>query len=193
MSYSSRATAAPDARASLLPLAALLTLATLLADVATKDWAVATVGSGYVELGPIALTVVQNPGLAFSIGASTLGEATILGLRLAALACLLLLAWRFGGQRQRYPVGFALVLGGGLGNTSDLLLRDGAVVDFISTAPMAAVLRGSAPAHGVVLNLADLWIFAGLALLYPLFSTLGLRGQARLRDMEDRVVRSPAR
>jgi lipoprotein signal peptidase len=177
-----------DPRASLVPLTMLVTLAMLLADVASKNWALAAVGAGTVELGPIALVVVVNDGLAFSIGGGLLNAATILALRVAGLVAILGLAWRFGPYRLRYALGFAMVLGGGLGNAGDVVFRDGAVVDFISTAPIARALAGHDGAQGIVLNLADVWVLAGLALLYPLFRILGLAAQRRIRRVEGRVL-----
>jgi lipoprotein signal peptidase len=177
---------ATDPRAGLVRLTMLVTVAVLLADVASKNWALTAVGTGYVDLGLIALTVVQNDGLAFSVGAEALSRATVLALRLAALVALLLLAWRVGPDCVRCAVGFALVLGGGLGNASDLLFRDGAVVDFINTTPLTRALMGSATADGLVLNLADVWILVGLAMLYPLFRVVGLAAQRRFREVERR-------
>jgi lipoprotein signal peptidase len=177
-----------DSRAYLLRLAGLVTLAVLLADVASKNWAVSAVGTDTVDLGVVALTVVENDGLAFSTGAGVLSSTTVLALRLATLAAVLVLAWRFGTRSHRFAVGFALVLGGGLGNASDLVFRDGVVVDFISTAPVAGALTGGPAAAGLVLNLADIWILSGLALLYPLFRILGLAVQRRLGDVEGRVL-----
>jgi lipoprotein signal peptidase len=177
-----------ESRAGLFRLATLVTLAVLLADVASKNWALAALGTGYIDLGLIALTVVENDGLAFSTGAGVLNTTTVLGLRLAALAAVLLLAWRFGADSVRFAVGFALIVGGGLGNVSDVVFRDGAVVDFIRAAPIPAALGGNTLAEGIVINLADVWILTGLALLYPLFRILGLAAQGRLREVEERVL-----
>lgn len=173
-----------DTRAGLIRLTMLVTAAVLLADVATKNWALAAVGTGYVDLGLVTLTVVQNEGLAFSVGAGVLSYAAVLGLRLGALAALMVLAWRFGPESLRFAIGFALVLGGGLGNASDVVFRDGAVVDFISTPPVSEALGGTT----FVLNLADVWVLAGLALLYPLFRSLGLAVQRRLKQVEGRIL-----
>ncbi len=184
-------------RPELIRLSLLLTVAVLLADVVSKNWALAVVGTGYVDLGVIALTVVENEGLAFSTGAGTLSYTTVLALRLGALIALMILAWRFGPESRRSAIGFALVLGGGLGNALDVVFRNGAVVDFISTTPVARSLGGAA-AEGFVMNLADVWILIGLALLYPLVRTIGLAGQARLKAFERRILarllgrRSPA-
>lgn len=177
-----------DSRTGLVRLTLLVTLAVLLTDVASKNWALAAVGAGYVDLGLLALTVVENEGLAFSVGAGVLSYTAVLTLRLGALAALLLLAWRFGPDSLRFAMGFALVLGGGLGNASDVVFRNGAVVDFISTTPAARALGGSPAAQGVVMNLADVWVVAGLALLYPLFRILGLAVQRRFREVERRVL-----
>lgn len=172
-------------RAGLIRLTLLLTLAVLLADVASKNWVLATVGTGYEDLGFVALTVVENEGLAFSFAGGLLDPVSVLALRVTALACLLLLAWRFGPERLRFAVGFALVVGGGTANAADVLFRDGAVVDFISTQPIARALLGS---DGFVMNLADLWILAGLVFLYPLFRDAGLATQRRLRQLEGQVL-----
>lgn len=177
-----------DSRAGLFRLTMLVALAVLLADIASKNWAVATVGTGYMDLGLIALTVVENDGLGFSVGVGVLSVGAVLALRLAGLAALVLLTWRFGPESLRYAGGFALVLGGGLGNASDVVFRDGVVVDFISTAPIVSALGGGAMAEGVVMNLADVWILTGLAMLYPLFRILGLAIQRRFQQVEDRIL-----
>jgi signal peptidase II len=179
---------ATESRPAVFRLAALITVAVLLADIASKNWAIAVVGNGYVDLGLVALTVVHNDGLAFSIGAGLLDYAVVLALRLAGLAGILFLAWRFRPRSLRSAVGVALLVGGGLGNLSDLVFRDGAVVDFISTTPAARALTGSPVMEGIVMNLADVWILAGLALLYPVFRRLGLGTQQRFREAEARIL-----
>jgi hypothetical protein len=47
---------------------------------------------------------------------------------------------------------------------------------------------GSPTAQGVVMNLANVWVVAGLALLYPLFRILGLAVQRRFREVERRLM-----
>jgi len=177
-----------DTRMGLFRLTTLVTLAVLLADVASKNWALSAVGGGHVDLGLISLVVVENDGLAFSAGAGALSSATVLALRLGALAVILLLAWRYGPERLRYTVGFALLLGGGLGNATDIVFRNGAVVDFIRMAPIPAAVGGHVVAGGIVLNLADVWILSGLVLLYPLFRGLGLSAQRRMKVVESRML-----
>jgi signal peptidase II len=176
-----------DSRAGLARLTGLVAVAVFLTDVASKNWALEAASRGQGHLGPTALTVVQNDGLAFSIGAGVLDSPAVLALRLAVLGVVLLLAWRFGPERHRFAVGFALVLGGGLGNAADVMLRDGAVVDFIHAAQLGRALGGT-PTHGPVFNLADLWILVGLALLFPLFRILGLAVQRRLQAVEGRLL-----
>jgi lipoprotein signal peptidase len=176
-----------DTRLGLFRMAGLLALAVLLADIASKNWALAALGSDYIDLGLFALMVVENPGFAFSTGAGALGAATVLTLRLAALVGVLFLGWRFIGDSVRYAVGFALVVGGGLGNASDIVFRDGAVVDFISTQPIPA-LGGSDAMSAIVINLADVWILTGMALLYPLFRRIGRAAQRRFLAIESRVL-----
>lgn len=177
-----------DSREDLVRLTVLVTLAVFLTDVASKNWAISALGGGYADLSLLALTVEENSGLAFSVGAGALSSLGVLALRLVVLAVVLLLTLRFGPRSLRFAVGFALVLGGGLGNASDALLRDGAVVDFISTAPISRALFGSPTAQGVVMNLADIWILTGLVLLYPLFRLFGRAVQRRFQALEARLL-----
>lgn len=179
---------AEASRRDVVRLSALVMVAVLLADVASKNWALAAVGGGYVDLGLLGLTVVENDGLALSAGAGVLSRATVLAVRLTALAAVLLLAWRFAPYSRRLAVGFALILGGGLGNTLDVVFRDGAVVDFISTSATAGLGAGPPVPTGLVMNLADVWILAGIPLLHPLFRILGLAAQRRFRHVEARVL-----
>ncbi|NIP78625.1 MAG: hypothetical protein GWM90_05235 [Gemmatimonadetes bacterium] len=176
-----------DSPADLARFSSLITLAVFLTDLATKNWALAMLGSGHAEFGLVALTVIENDGLAFSAGAGSLTPLSVVALRLGALAAVLGLAWRYGSSSLRFAVGFALVLGGGLGNASDTVFRDG-VVDFISTAPLIRAVAGSPTAEGFVMNLADIWILTGLALLYPLFRVLGKAAQRRFMDVESRIL-----
>jgi lipoprotein signal peptidase len=173
----------PQSRAGRRRLTLLVLLAVFMTDVASKSWALAMAGTGFGDTSFIEIALAENTGLAFSTGTGTLTGFQVLAIRLTVLSVLVLVALRFALERLRFALGFGLVLGGGLGNAWDGAGPDGAVVDFISTAPMSP-LEG-----GVVLNLADLWIITGLALLYPLFRLAGRAAQGRFREVEARLLR----
>ncbi|MEJ2502352.1 MAG: signal peptidase II [Gemmatimonadota bacterium] len=178
----------PRSRAGRRRLILLVLLAVFVTDVASKSWAVAAAGTGIWSTGVLELALAENQGLAFSTGTGTLSGGHVLLIRLAVLSALVLVALRFALDRLRFALGFGLVLGGGLGNAWDGAAGDSAVVDFISTAPISRALGGDPLAGGVVLNLADLWIITGLALLYPLFRIAGRAAQGRFRTIEARVL-----
>jgi lipoprotein signal peptidase len=178
----------PRSRAGRRRLTLLVLLAVFVTDVASKSWAVAAAGTGIWSTGVLELALAENQGLAFSTGTGTLSGGHVLLIRLAVLSALVLVALRFALDRLRFALGFGLVLGGGLGNAWDGAAGDSAVVDFISTAPISRALGGDPLAGGVVLNLADLWIITGLALLYPLFRIAGRAAQGRFRTIEARVL-----
>ena len=163
-------------------LTLLVILAVFMTDVASKSWALAMAGTGFGDTSIIELALAENQGLAFSTGTGTLTWPQILLIRLTVLSALVLVALRFALERLRFALGFGLVLGGGLGNAWDGAAGDGAVIDFISTAPISP-LEG-----GIVLNLADVWIFTGLALLYPLFRVAGRAAQRRFQAVEARLL-----
>jgi signal peptidase II len=118
--------------AVLLGLAAL----TLVVDQLTKVWALAALRPGEtVEVvGPwISLTILRNPGAAFSIGHGSTWILTLVSL--AILAWVLVGARRVGNMP--WAVALGLLLGGALGNLVDRFLREpgvgrGHVVDFIN-------------------------------------------------------------
>lgn len=178
----------PRGRAGRRRLTLLVLLAVFVTDVASKSWALAMAGTGVGDTGVVEIALTHNEGLAFSTGTGTLTGAQILVIRLAVLSALVLIALRFAFDRLRYALGFGLILGGGLGNAFDGAAGDGAVVDFISTAPISRALGSHPLAGGVVLNLADLWIITGLALLYPLFRIAGRAAQQRFRAVEARLL-----
>lgn len=100
-----------------------------------------------VTLGPFALRLVYNEGIAFGALKSTGGALLFAVL---ALALILVLIWR--AEPRSMPL-YGLILGGGLANVSDRVTR-GHVVDFIDI--------GRWP----VFNLADTAITIGVILLF---------------------------
>lgn len=106
-------------------------------------------GGGTVELGPLALRLQHNPGVAFSLGANLPGWVVIAatGLIIAGLIWYLLAAAATLTRLVR--TGATLLLGGALGNFLDRLDGNG-VVDYMHT--------GWFPTF----NLADAFITTGV-------------------------------
>ena len=104
-------------------------LVVVAADQVTKSLAVSRLSSGPIHLiGPFALQLAYNTGIAFSIGTGlTVPIIVIVALTVAVLA------W-FGRTvpNTGAAVGVGMILGGAVGNLADRLLRghNGAVVDF---------------------------------------------------------------
>ncbi len=119
----------------LLPLS--LTGAVVAADQISKSIAAALLpyGRPVPVIGELLrLTYISNPAIAFSIGGGMSGLArTVLALVFPLLVMALLAGYYFYGREirpvQRWLI--AAVLGGGVGNYLDRLLRPGGVVDFI--------------------------------------------------------------
>ncbi|MDQ7053267.1 MAG: signal peptidase II [candidate division KSB1 bacterium] len=113
----------------------------------------------------IRLQYVENPGVAFSIGAHwpedvrwwlfNVGQGVFLLILAAHLVRNLSL------QTSQF-LGFVLILGGGIGNFTDRVLRDGRVIDFLNI--------GIGNLRTAIFNVADIAITTGLILLiYGLF------------------------
>jgi lipoprotein signal peptidase len=144
-------------------LATLATVALLvvLADLATKWLAVAWLADGEASLGPLGervrLVLVANARGAFSLG---LGPHTH-GINVALTSLAILLAGRVCRELARIdslaPRALGLIAGAAAGNLVSLLTSPGGVPDFL------AIDHGGG--HELVLNLADVAAYAGLALL----------------------------
>ncbi|MGE0787882.1 MAG: signal peptidase II [Sandaracinaceae bacterium] len=136
----------------------------VLCDQATKAWAEASLAGRAEELpvidGAVSLLAVHNPGAFFGLGASLTGE-----VRVAMFACATLLATALiGGLHLRsrpsqrvLRMSLGLLLAGAVGNLIDRM-RIGEVIDFLH-------LRLIGTAEQVTVNLADVFITAGLALV----------------------------
>ncbi|MGA3351627.1 MAG: signal peptidase II [Acidimicrobiales bacterium] len=151
-------------------VALLVALAVLVADQVTKSLAVSRLSSGSIHLiGPFALVLSYNTGVAFSIG-------TGLGLPIVVIVVVIvaLVAW-FGRTVPNIAaaVGVGMILGGATGNLADRLFRGhhGAVVDFFYS--------GFWPTF----NVADASIVCGcIVLAVALFRATGA---ARSRETEE--------
>ena len=112
-------------------------------------------GQMEVVKGFLNLTMVENPGAAFSIARGQKGLLT--GISIAALV-IIVVAFLIGTARRRLSqAGFGLMAAGIAGNLYDRLFNDGYVRDFID------VYVGSY--HWPTFNVADSLLCIGVALL----------------------------
>jgi lipoprotein signal peptidase len=145
----------PQLAARFFPLVVLVAAA----DLATKAWAVSTLAEAPVRLGPwLSLSLAFNHA---SAGGVWLGENTR-ALNFTAtgviIGLVLMLVPELAKADRRSWRALALIVGAGFGNMASLLGGRG-VPDFI------ALHRGPGAAGAWVLNVADLALAAGLALL----------------------------
>ncbi len=144
-----------------------ITLAVVLAcagcDQATKRLAESAL-SGVAPItylgGIVRFELITNPGAFLSLGASLpahirgplfqFGVPVLLGL---------LLLWQILSQEvsRLQMLGFAMVIGGGVGNLIDRFTNHGGVVDFVSL--------GLGPIRTGIFNVADVAVMAGVALV----------------------------
>ena len=108
----------------------VIALVVVVADQVTKSLAVSRLSTGSIHLiGPFALALAYNTGIAFSIG-----SGLTLPIVLIVVVVVALVAW-FGRTvpNSAAAVGVGMILGGAVGNLADRLFRGhhGAVVDFI--------------------------------------------------------------
>lgn len=166
-----------------LRFAVLIGILAWLVDWVSKSWALTTLAQRPRELGDaLLLGVAHNDALAFSSFQSIPIES-VLSLRITCIVVLALLAVRFATESRRLACAFALLLAGGLGNVADLVLRDGAVIDFIGVRP----LLFAEPDLAVVFNLADVWIKVGIILAFPLIRRAAQRTQEASDAFERRL------
>ena len=132
-------------------------LVAYLADLGTKVWAVERLDDGGTTplVGDLLqLTLVRNPGAAFSTGAS---YTLVLSLIAVTAAVVVLVLSRRLGDRL-WAVGLGFLLGGVLGNLTDRIFREpsflrGHVVDFLQLP------------HWPVFNVADICINIAAAVI----------------------------
>lgn len=109
-----------------------------------------------VELLPfLALYRTYNTGIAFSMF-SSFGDTGLIVLSLAVIAFVLFLAFRTPGSQVFARLGFALIIGGALGNLIDRVIY-GHVIDYI--------LFHTPVWSFAVFNLADAFITIGAGLV----------------------------
>lgn len=153
----------PDGPLSVLGIAIIAV--TLVLDQAAKLWAEAALpeGQAFDLLPVLALYRVHNPGIAFSFLAD-FGGLPLIVVTLAITA-IVLVFWATAKDGGRWAtVGYALIVGGALGNLVDRVLH-GHVVDFL--------LLHFGDRTLFVFNLADAALTLGPAILILVYLVAG--------------------
>lgn len=145
-------------------LGALIALAVLALDQASKYWAVAVLDLGNrppITLLPfLDLVLAQNHGISYSLfrAEGLGGRLVLIGVALAALC--VMAVWLARTPSRLTALGLGFVAGGAAGNVIDRI-RTGAVIDFLYF--HTPVFLG--PLSNYVFNVADAGIVAGVCLL----------------------------
>jgi len=141
--------------------ALILAAAVVVVDQAAKYWILSVLNlplKGSVPAGPLAFTMVWNPGVSFGF---LQGQQQFVRWLLAAFSitvAVLLATWVRKAERPLFATSVGLVIGGAVGNVIDRV-RLGAVADFIDLRPITAGL------FPWIINLADASISVGICLL----------------------------
>jgi lipoprotein signal peptidase len=146
---------------------AIVSIATLVADVASKTWA-ATHLEGYpgmvdVWKSHLTLILAKNRGGAWGLLQSTsenVRRPFFLLVSVAAIAFIMTLYRRLTMRQRALKWGLPLVLGGALGNVLDRI-RYGHVIDFIDA---HMIIKGREE-HWPTFNVADIAICVGVGLM----------------------------
>ena len=105
----------------------------------------------------LSLAVIQNHGGAFGLSAGSYTWQLNLALTLAAIVFVIPVTKELSAVDAQAPVGLGLIVGGALGNMVSLLAPPAGVGDFMAVHWSAS--------RGLVLNLADIAAYTGLALI----------------------------
>lgn len=142
--------------APVVPVVLAVAALVVVADQATKEWALAALADGPVDvLGSLRFRLSFNSGTAFSLGSGRGGLISLAGVVVVALLLRGVLRW----PGRLPPIAAGLVAGGAVGNLVDRLFRagdgilGGRVVDFIDLQ------------WWPVFNVADIGICVGAGLL----------------------------
>ena len=140
----------------------MLALAVVVADQATKEWAVSSLADGRIidVVWTLRFALGYNSGFAFSTGT---GWGPLIGLAAVAIVVVMAVAM----HRAESPLArwaLSLIIGGALGNIIDRLFREegwmnGRVVDFVDFQwfPVFNVADSAITVGGVMLVVASLW------------------------------------
>jgi signal peptidase II len=151
----------PLTRRTVRLLCLILTVSTIGCDQVTKQIAADQLGDGASRSlwhDAVRLQYTENPGAFLGLGGSLPQNIRTPVLAGATLVLLLwvALALRAQGMGLAYRLGLYLILGAGLSNLWDRLLR-GRVIDFLNV--------GIGPLRTGIFNLADVALMLGLALM----------------------------
>lgn len=131
--------------------------------VAAGDWLTKAVAARLVGAEPVVFSerlrfaVVHNDAAAFGLSAGAYTWQLNLALTLAAIVLMVPVARDLTRIDDWAPRALGLIVGGAVGNLASLILSPPGVVDFISIS--------TAPHSELVLNVADLAAYVGLAML----------------------------
>lgn len=145
-----------------------------------KAWAEAALPDRVVGIGLVDLRLVENPGVAFSVGA---GSPSWLVVTVTATITIALgvFAWRTAAGNSRWLLAaLALIIGGATANLLDRV-GDGVVTDFLHT--------GWWPTF----NVADIAVVTGVALLVLASLRPGAPPTSSERGKDNRSSPSPDR
>ncbi|MFN8572779.1 MAG: signal peptidase II [Gemmatimonadaceae bacterium] len=141
-----------------LSLLAQIALVVAIGDLGSKSAAASLLSGTAVELTNwLRLAVVRNDQGAFGISFGAYTRQLNLALTLSAIGLMVPVSRDLARVDRLAPYALGLIVGGALGNLTSLIVSPHGVVDFI------AVRTGQASA--LVLNVADLAAYSGLALL----------------------------
>ena len=144
-------------RSPFIPLFRIATLVAL-GDLVTKQVALLWIGALEPRaVAAVRFGVVHNDKGAFGLTAGDYTFELSLALTLAAIVLIVPVARDLARIDERAPAALGLIAGGAIGNLVSLLLSPAGVVDFI------ALQR--ADGAGIVLNVADIAAYAGVAML----------------------------
>ena len=164
-------------RSPLVPLSRIATLVAI-GDLMTKQVALLWVGTLEPRVSSaVRFGVVHNDKGAFGLSVGDYTFEVSLALTLAALVLIVPVARDLAKIDDRAPAALGLVAGGAIGNLVSLLLSPAGVVDFI------ALQR--ADGAGIVLNVADVAAYAGVAML---MRTTAMVIAAIRRNRESEVI-----
>lgn len=141
--------------------AAVVAVAILIVDLATKAWALGALDAGrQMELagGLVPLTLAYNTGAAFGISIGQDPRWFFIPVTVVAVVFLLTLIARAGPEDRLRTSASAVVLGGALGNLYDRARWDRGVVDWIGPIDLGFM-------HWPIFNVADMAITVGAFLL----------------------------
>lgn len=166
-------------RSPLVPLSRIAALVAL-GDLLTKQVAVWWVGALHPNVSStVRFGVVHNDKGAFGLTAGNYTFELSLALTLAAIVLIVPVARDLAKIDGRAPAALGLIAGGAIGNLVSLLVTPAGVVDFI------AVQRSDGA--GIVLNVADLAAYAGVAMLMR-SAAMVIAAMRRNREAESRAL-----